>query len=191
MKKEVFNVIVAGVGGQGIITLLKILAEASLLEEKEVRTSELHGLSQKGGSVSAHARFGKKVFSPLIEKGEVDLVLALEMAEGLRSASMAGAETKFLVNDKVLAFKDSPKKEEIIKRFEKRKDFYLVPASRICQEKLGKEIVAGVYLLARAHKLGFLPFEEENLIQAVKRTVPEKYFDVNKKAFRLAHEEET
>jgi indolepyruvate ferredoxin oxidoreductase beta subunit len=68
-----FNIILAGVGGQGIITLTRILAEAALIEKKEVRTSELHGLSQRGGSVETHIRFGKEIYSPLVRRGGVKL----------------------------------------------------------------------------------------------------------------------
>jgi len=61
-NKKDFNLIIVGTGGQGLITLLQILAEAALIEGYEVKTSELHGLSQRGGSVEVHIRFGKKFF---------------------------------------------------------------------------------------------------------------------------------
>jgi indolepyruvate ferredoxin oxidoreductase beta subunit len=75
--KQEFNMIINGVGGQGLITLLKIISEAALVEGKDIRTSELHGLSQRGGSVEVYIRFGKKIWSPLVEKGKADLILSL------------------------------------------------------------------------------------------------------------------
>lgn len=72
-----FNIIIAGIGGQGVITLTRILANAALLDGYDVKTSELHGLSQRGGSVETHIRFGKKIYSPLIMPGQADLVIDL------------------------------------------------------------------------------------------------------------------
>jgi len=91
-----FNIIITGVGGQGVITLTQIIAEAALIEGKDVKTSELHGLSQKGGSVQTHIRFGKKVYSPLIAEGKADLILSLEIIEGLRKINYANSKTNFL-----------------------------------------------------------------------------------------------
>jgi indolepyruvate ferredoxin oxidoreductase beta subunit len=75
---KTFNLIVNGVGGQGVITLLTLIDEAAMADGYDVRSSELHGLSQRGGSVQTHVRFGKKVNSPLIENGKADLVISLE-----------------------------------------------------------------------------------------------------------------
>ena len=85
MEHKTFNIILSGVGGQGIITLLQILAEAAFVEKYDVKTSELHGLSQRGGSVVAHLRFGEKIFSPLIKATEADLILSLEISEAVRA----------------------------------------------------------------------------------------------------------
>jgi len=79
MTNKTFNIIISGVGGQGVITLLSLIDEASFIEGYDVKSSELHGLSQRGGSVEAHIRFGKKVYSPLISLGSADLVISLEM----------------------------------------------------------------------------------------------------------------
>ena len=100
MKKnfEQFNMLIVGTGGQGQITLLQILAEAALSEGKEIKTSELHGLSQRGGSVEVHLRFGKKIFSPLVSQGKADLILGLEMQECLKACYYANPKTNFLVN---------------------------------------------------------------------------------------------
>jgi len=63
---EQFNIVIAGTGGQGLITLLQVISEAAMAEGYDIRTSELHGLSQRGGSVEVHIRFGKKIYSPLV-----------------------------------------------------------------------------------------------------------------------------
>ena len=100
---EKFNIVIVGTGGQGLITLLQIIAEAALFEGYEVRTSELHGLSQRGGSVEVHIRFGKEVFSPLVSQGEADLILGLEMQEALRAYPFANSGTAFLLNKKIIS----------------------------------------------------------------------------------------
>ncbi len=188
MKKDTnFNIILCGVGGQGIITLLQILAEAALLEGYDVRASELHGLSQRGGSVTAHLRFGKKVFSPLIMPGEADLILSLEMAEGLRATSFAGEATTFVINKKLIPFQDGPIEEELIKKFKKMKErFQLVDASGICLEKLGKEVLAGTYLLSVAILNNLIPLKAELILKAMKNKVAPQYLQSNNQAFALA-----
>ena len=87
MKKNVkeFNIVIVGTGGQGLITLLEIISEAALSEGFDVKTSELHGLSQRGGSVEVHITFGKKVLSPLVSQGEANLIIALEIQEALKA----------------------------------------------------------------------------------------------------------
>jgi len=99
---EKFNIVIVGTGGQGLITLLQIIAEAALFEGYEVRTSELHGLSQRGGSVEVHIRFGQKIYSPLVSQEKADLILGLEMQEALRGIYFANQKTKFLLNKQII-----------------------------------------------------------------------------------------
>ena len=98
-KVKQFNLVIVGTGGQGQITLLEVLAEAALVEGYDIRTSELHGLSQRGGSVEVHIRFGREIYSPLIPQGNGDLILALEIQESLRGFYFANNQTVLLVND--------------------------------------------------------------------------------------------
>ena len=186
---KTFNIIISGVGGQGVITLLSLIDEAVLIEGYDVKSSELHGLSQRGGSVEVHARFGKKVHSPLITPGSADIVISLEMLEGLRELIKAGKNTKFLVNEYCLPFQGSLTKEEIKDRFKEIKDrLYLVPASEICKEKLQNEVVSTIYLLGYAVDKKLIPIKKESVIKAIENIVPEKYRELNIKAFQLAHD---
>src|SRR4030043_958319 len=97
-KAEQFNMVIVGTGGQGLITLLQIISEAAVSEDHDLRTSELHGLSQRGGSVEVHIRFGKKIFSPMVAQGKADLILALEEQEVLNGVYFANPKTNFLIN---------------------------------------------------------------------------------------------
>lgn len=189
MKEKTFNIVIVGVGGQGQITLLRLLSEAVLLEKKEVKTSELHGLSQRGGAVEVHLRFGKKVYSPLISQTDADLVIALELQESLRALYYTSEKTQFLINDLIIpiAGEELLQKEEIFKSIKKfTSKIEVVPASRICKEKLGNEVLAGVYLLSYACHKKLLPLKPESLFSAIKKIIPEKYLEINTKAFNLA-----
>lgn len=182
-----FNVILTGVGGQGIITLLSLIVESAFIEGYDVRSSELHGLSQRGGSVESHIRFGKKVSSPLITNGTVDLIMALEILEALRESEKAGKETKILVNDNFLPFQGSLSREEIKRQLEAIKtEIFLVPASQVCAEKLQKEVVSSIYILGYAVFKKLIPLKEESVLKAINSVIPEKYREINIKAFQLA-----
>jgi len=187
MDNKDFNIILTGVGGQGIITLLQIIDEAAFIEGYDVRSSELHGLSQRGGSVEAHVRFGKRIFSPLVALGSADLILSLEMLEGLRESLKAGKQTKILINDYFLPFTGFIAKEEILKQLESVKnEKYLVPASQVCKDKLQNEVVCTTYLLGYAINKGILPLKKSSVLQAIKNVVPEKYVEININALNLA-----
>ena len=189
MINKNFNIIISGVGGQGVITLLSLIDEAAFIEGYDIKSSELHGLSQRGGSVDAHIRFGEKVYSPLVLDGRADLIISLEMLEGLRSFLRAGKQTKFLINKYSLPFIGSLKAEEIKNHFDKsQNELYLVPASEICKEKLQNEVVSTVYLLGYAVSKKLIPIREESVIKAIESIVPEKYQELNIKAFQLAHD---
>jgi len=185
---KTFNIILTGVGGQGIITLLQVIDEAALVEGYNVRSSELHGLSQRGGSVEAHVRFGREVFSPMVSNGQADLIIALEALEGLRESSKAGKQTKILINEYFLPFLNSLPKEEILKKLqESKKDFVLVPASEECRDKLQNEVVCTIYLLGYAVGKGMITLKKESVLRAINNVIPEKYLELNIGAFKLGH----
>lgn len=187
--KNNFNIIIAGVGGQGLITLTKIIAEAVMAEGLDVKTSELHGLSQKGGSVETHIRFGKKVDSPLIAEGSANLVLSLEIVEGLRKLHYANKNTKFLINRYSLPYEESPsnKKIEQIIDEEIEGEKHIIEASKICKEELGKEVLSGIYLLSYAVNNDLIPLKPKSILKAINNLVPKKYLALNKKAFNLVN----
>ncbi|MFH1643506.1 MAG: indolepyruvate oxidoreductase subunit beta [Patescibacteria group bacterium] len=190
MKKQNFNIVIVGVGGQGLITLTKILAEAAKDEGYDIRTSELHGLSQRGGSVETLIRFGKKVWSPLVIQGGADLIIALEVQESLKSCYYASEEkTIFLVNDyfKSIPGKELLQKEAVLKELEKfSKETILMPASNIAKEKIGKEVLSGVLLVSSSAFQKLIPLKPESILKSIKKIIPEKYLEMNMKAFNLA-----
>ncbi len=186
--QKIFNIVISGTGGQGLITLLQILADAALFEGYDVKTSELHGLSQRGGSVEAYVRFGKKVFSPLVPLAGADLVLGLELLEGLRMIRYVNPKTIFLVNKYIFPFTGGLPEEEVLLKINSliKNGKHIVPASKICQEELGAEVVSGIYLLGYAVAKNLIPLKPDSILKAIEKVVPEKHFELNKKAFELA-----
>lgn len=188
MQKD-FNIIIAGTGGQGLITLLQILSEAAFIDGYDIKTSELHGLSQRGGSVEVHIRFGKKIYSPMLAQGSADLVLCLELQESLRMLYFANSGTNFLINNQVipnLSVKPLPEAEVLSILKKASKNIFFVPAGETCQEKLGTDVVSGIYLLGYAVSKKLIPLEQTSVISAIKKIIPEKFLELNLKTFELA-----
>lgn len=186
-----FNIVICGVGGQGLITLTKILAEAATSEGYEARTSELHGLSQRGGSVETHIRFGEKVYSPLVRQGGANLVISIEAQETLKSCYYASKKTGtvFVMNEfisPVLGYKPLSvgRISGALKKFSKK--VVSVPATDISKKELGNPVLAGIYLLSLASHKNFIPLKPSSILRAIKEIVPSKYFELNKKTFELA-----
>ena len=92
------NIMIVGVGGQGTLLASRILGNALIGEGYDVKLSEVHGMSQRGGSVVTYVKFGEKVYSPIIGKGEADIILAFELLEAYRALPYLRAGGKILVN---------------------------------------------------------------------------------------------
>jgi len=186
---EQFNMVIVGTGGQGLITLLQIISEAALAEGYDIRTSELHGLSQRGGSVEVHIRFGKKIYSPLVMRAKADLILGLEMQEILNGIYFANPKTKFLINQFVIpiSLKKPLSENETLNQLKKiSKNITIIPADKICQEKLQNSVVSGIYLISFATFKNLIPLKSESIQKAIRKIIPEKFLELNLKAFNLA-----
>ncbi len=186
MINGITNVLVVGVGGQGIILAGEILAKVALNAGFDVKKSEVHGMAQRGGSVNSQVRYGEEVHSPVIAKGEVDILLAFEKLEALRWLPFCNKKTIAIVNSQQIHSLTSATglqtypanvEKELAKQF---KRLYLVPARHIAEE-LGNVRVVNVILLGLMAKT--LNFPEEAWIDALKKRLPPKVMDVNMKAF--------
>ena len=96
---DIKNILLVGVGGQGIILASTIISQAALLAGHDVKNNEVHGMAQRGGSVVSQIRFGKRVYSPLIQRGTADYVISLEKLETVRYLHFCNPETKVVVNN--------------------------------------------------------------------------------------------
>lgn len=187
--QKTFGVVIVGTGGQGLITLLEILSAAAVMQGLDAKTSELHGLSQRGGSVEVHIKFGKQVFSPLVGAQKADLIVGLEMQECLKAAYFSGPQTQYLINKTEVAIPGKPllAEEEIIGNLKKfTKKIEVIDANGICQKELGTPAVAGVYLLCLAAFKEMIPLAPEVMLEAIKTAVAPKHLEVNVKAWELA-----
>ena len=192
MDHQTTNVLVAGVGGQGVILASDIMCEVFMEAGYDVKKSEIHGMAMRGGIVTSHFRFGKKVYSPLIKEGEVDILFAFEQLEGLRWINHVRPDGKILMNDnKVnppavnLGEMDYPKNIPgiIQSRF---KNFYLVEGTEIALQA-GDIRAANVVLLGAMSKLFTI---QDNLwLDTILGHLPPKVHDVNRMAFAAGKEQ--
>lgn len=186
---RVFNCVIVGTGGQGLITLLEVLSDAAIKQGLDAKTSELHGLSQRGGSVEVHIKFGKKVFSPLVGAKKANLIVGVEMQECLKAAYFCGPQTQYLINETIAAIPGvAPMaKEEIVRNLQKfTKKIETVSADEICKQELGTAVVSGIYLLCLAAFKKMIPLDPQNILEAIKSSVASKHLEVNVKTFELA-----
>lgn len=181
------NIFIAGAGGQGLITLKKVLSYASLKEDKFFRASELRGLAQRGGEVNVHFRIGE-IYSPLIAEKEADLIIGLDLLEAARSVNFAYDKTFYLVNDYFIPFFQLAEfsKDDFFKIVSPiTKNIFVVEAAKICEEKLKSSVYESAFILGFAFSKKLLPFKEESLIFAIEKSVPEKFVKENIEAFNL------
>jgi indolepyruvate ferredoxin oxidoreductase beta subunit len=189
--RNVKNIIICGTGGQGILMASEVLCSAAWRSGFDVKKSEVHGMAQRGGSVSSHVRFGEKVNSVLVEKGAADVILALEKMESLRWASYLSPEGKLITcNVKIEPMTVNtgsavyPDVEKIIA--DMGIPNLMIPVTEIARE-LGNNRVVNIILLGAASK--HLPeISENNWFQAIEERVPAKALEVNLKAFGRGRE---
>jgi len=170
------NVIINGVGGQGILTLLDLLANAAMLQGYEVKTAEVHGLSQRYGALETHLRFGEKINSSLVMEGDADSIISLEPLEALRVVKYASEKTVYLINTFKIApisltieMKKYPELsfiEERLKRF--TSNIIWIDASNKVKEITGNTIATNIYMAGFAIGYGLLEISPENFENAIK-----------------------
>jgi indolepyruvate ferredoxin oxidoreductase beta subunit len=188
---KITNVILTGVGGQGILTASEIMSGAAADSGYDVKKSEVHGMAQRGGSVNSHVRFGEKVYSILVMKGDCDLLLAFEKLEALRMADFVKEEGNIIVNDQQInpstVVSGAATYPEDIETTLKTnfKSVIFINALEIAR-KAGNPRTANIALLGAASKTLGIPVETWE--KAITRQVPERYIDVNLKAFHMGLE---
>lgn len=186
MTDAVTNILLVGVGGQGILLASEILAEAFMNAGFDVKKSEIHGMSQRGGSVVSHVRFGSEVFSPVVPEGEGDILFGFELLETSRYLSLLRPGAKVVANDfriqppaVLLGQERYPENlhDSISARFP---DFQLIDCLKIAEE-IGNPKVANTVLLGAVSK--HLSIDDGSWQKALQKMVPAKALAVNLTAF--------
>jgi indolepyruvate ferredoxin oxidoreductase beta subunit len=181
------NVLICGVGGQGVILASDILAQVALKEGCDVKKSEVHGMAQRGGSVVSHVRFGDKVYSPLIPEGAVQFILAFELLEGFRYLSFLVPKGTILCDPLRLApagvltgAEDYPSdlKERIRRR---TANAYFIEGQSLAQSLGNPRVQNTIFLGALAH---FLKFSEESWQGGLRELIKPRYQELNLIAFK-------
>ena len=188
------DVVFTGVGGQGVVVLSDIFCEAALADGFDVAKAEIHGMAQRGGSISAYVRVGDKVLSPLIERRKSDVVVGFEVLETARALPMLRPDGTVVVNTKlippggVLPKSSMPKFEELIGLIRQNAlKVYEVDGGGIA-DKLGNLLVVNTVLLGAVSALPEMPIKEESFKQAISGRLKEKYIKLNLQAFQLGRE---
>ncbi len=185
------NVLFVGVGGQGIILASKILAECAFRAGLMVKVSELHGMAQRGGSVTSHVRFGEDVYSPLIHQGKADYIVAMEELEGLRYISYLKAEGKVILNRRkivpsTVSSETNPYPEDVREQLEAMHLHVDALDALELAKGIGNLKVENIVLLGALSS--HLSFPVSLWEEVIRDSVPPKTIDMNMKAFGVGRE---
>ena len=179
------NIVICGVGGQGIILASNVLCQVAALEGRDVKKSEVHGMAQRGGTVVTHVRFSKKVFSPLIEEGCADYILAFEKLEAFRYLYYLKKDGTVIVNNREIPpmsvlVGTASYPHDIVKQLSRRSRVCTVNAEAIARD-LGNLRSVNIVLLGMLAR--FLSFKKASWHNAIKIYVKKQYVNLNIKAF--------
>ena len=186
--KDNINIMIVGVGGQGSLLASKLLGRIFLDNDYDVKVSEVHGMSQRGGSVLTYVRVGDKVYSPIIDEGEADYVVSFEILEAARAAGFLKAGGKIITNNQeinpmpVVAGKAEYPEDLAKKIADQGIDIDAFDALKLAEEA-GSAKAVNLVLMGRLSK--HFRFTEEEWIKAIEKSVPAKFLEMNKKAFYL------
>ncbi|NMP38297.1 MAG: indolepyruvate oxidoreductase subunit beta [Clostridiales bacterium] len=187
---ETKSIMIAGVGGQGTLLASRLLGKVLTDEGYEVKVSEVHGMSQRGGSVVTYVRYGESVSSPIIEKGEADIILSFEQLEAARQLPYLKKGGKMIINTQTIdpmpvitgtavypdGIIDAIKAQGV--------DVTAVDALSLSLQAGSPKAVNVVLIGVMAR---FTSFDESVWLNAVKSTVPSKFLEMNEKAFKIGY----
>ncbi len=181
------NILFCGVGGQGILLASEVTAYSLLAAGMDVRKSEVHGMAQRGGSVTAHLRYGDTVYSPLISPGEADIVVAFETLEAVRYLPYMHEGSKVIVNTHriyppAVATGRMSYPENILDELVQRDiDVRELDAFDIASN-VGEVRAVNIVLVGMLST--YLPIDEEVYVNVMNERIPERFRDVNIRAFQ-------
>lgn len=183
------NVVLTGVGGQGVITAANILGKAAINAGINVYVSEVHGMAQRGGSVICTVRMGN-ISGSLVASGTANAIVSTEPIEALRYIQYANKKTKIITDvNPVIPFtvavggEKYPDLKDVFKEIKSHAELYKIDALKIAKES-GAIITKNIVMLGALAATNILPFKSEILLQTILDNISAKYKEINKKAFQ-------
>ena len=185
---ETKNIMIVGVGGQGSLLASKLLGRLLLTRGYDIKVSEVHGMSQRGGSVVTYVRFGDKVYSPVIDKGQADYIVSFELLEAVRWTEYLKKDGKIIVNTQqinpmpvIIGAAEYP--ENLVEKMTAAGiDVDAFDALSLAEEA-GSSKAVNIVLMGHLSKN--FDFTEAEWLEAIEQSVPAKFLELNKKAFTL------
>lgn len=185
---ETKSIMIVGVGGQGSLLASRIIGNVLLSQGFDVKVSEVHGMSQRGGSVVTYVRWGERVFSPIIDRGQADCILSFELLEAARYTEYLKPEGRIIVNSQqinpmpvIAGMAEYPENlEQTMKAAGINVD--ALDALSLAQEA-GSSKAVNLVLMGRLSR--HFDFTQEEWMEAIEQSVPPKFLELNKKAFEL------
>ena len=188
---ETKNIMIVGVGGQGSLLASKLLGQLLISEGYDVKVSEVHGMSQRGGSVVTYVRYGERVASPIICNGEADFIVSFEKLEAARHASCLRKDGKIIVNSQqidpmpvIIGNAEYP--VSVLDELRESGLFVDELDALALAENAGSQKTVNIVLMGRLAK--YLGIPKEKWIQEIERSVKPQFIEMNKKAFALGYD---
>lgn len=188
---ETKNIMIVGVGGQGSLLASKLLGRLLLTKGYDIKVSEVHGMSQRGGSVVTYVRFGDKVYSPVIDKGEADYIVSFELLEAARWTQYLRAGGRIVTNTQqmnpmpvITGVATYP--DDLAKKMKEKGIAVDAIDALTLAEQAGS--TKAVNLVLMGHLSRSFDFTLEDWMDAIEKSVPAKFLELNKKAFLLGRE---
>ena len=187
------NILIVGVGGQGTLLASKLMGKIYIDSGLDVKVSEVHGMSQRGGSVVTYVRAGEKVYSPVIDKGEADMIIsfeALESARWLPYLKKGGViiSNTAQIDPMPVIMGNAEYPENILQKIEEKGVHVVCADALSLAAQAGSAKATNIVLLGISAK--YLGLDKEECLAAIRATVPQKTIEVNERAFELGYNHE-
>jgi indolepyruvate ferredoxin oxidoreductase beta subunit len=185
---QINNILLAGVGGQGILLASEVLSEAMMLSGFDVKKNEVHGMSQRGGSVVSHVRWGDKVYSPIIPEGEVDILFSFELLETQRYLPLLRKNGRILVNNlkiapPAVALGKMLYPSDLIASLKAQYPDTIVVDGLDLALEIGNPKTVNTILLGTLSNI--LDLDKSIWLEALRKMIPERLLEINLKAFEV------
>ena len=183
---ETRNIVIVGVGGQGSLLACKLMGRALMIEGYDAKVSEVHGMSQRGGAVVTYVRYGEKVYSPIIDQGQAELLVSFELLEAARWLDLLAPGGKVVTNtqqiDPIPVIIGAAKyPENLLEKFESiGAEVDAIDALSLA-EQAGSSKTVNIVMMGRLSK--YFPFPKETWIKALEESVPPQFLELNSRAF--------